>query len=83
VAIAAVLLVGPSFALLFTLQTRRLLGAGEQGTLTAAPAGHTGQPPAAHPHQRPSPDQHRGLITRGAVLGTIVIAAVIRRLRHR
>jgi cytochrome d ubiquinol oxidase subunit II len=29
--IAAVLLVGPSFALLFTLQSRRLLGAGEQG----------------------------------------------------
>ena len=29
--IAAVLLVGPSFALLFTLQSRRLLGAGERG----------------------------------------------------
>jgi cytochrome d ubiquinol oxidase subunit II len=82
--IAAVLLVGPSFAVLFSLQSRRLLGAGEQGTLSAAvAAGHTGQPPAAHHHQRPSPDGHRGPATRGAVLGTIVIAAVIRRLRHR
>ncbi len=79
--IAAVLLVGPSFALLFTLQNRRLLGAGEHGTQSAAD--HAGQPPAAHHHQRPSPDQHRGPATRGAVLGTIVIAAVIRRLRHR
>jgi cytochrome d ubiquinol oxidase subunit II len=82
--IAAALLVGPSFAVLFSLQSRRLLGAGEQGTLSAAVAAdHTGQPPAAHHHQRPSPDQHRGPATRGAVLGTIVIAAVIRRLRHR
>jgi cytochrome bd ubiquinol oxidase subunit II len=80
---AAALLAGPSFALLFSMQSRRLLGAGEHGTLSAAvAAGHTGQPPAAH-HQRPSPDRHRGPATRGAVLGTIVIAAVIRRLRHR
>jgi len=84
VAIAAALLVGPSFALLFSLQSRRLLGTGEHGALTAAtPADHTGQPPAAHHHRRSSPDQHRGPVTRGAVLGTIVIAAAIRRLRHR
>ncbi len=82
--VVAVLLVGPSFALLFSLQSRRLLGAGEQGTLSAAvAAGHTGQPRAAHHHRRPSPDRHRGSATRGAVLGTIVVAAVIRRLRHR
>jgi cytochrome d ubiquinol oxidase subunit II len=82
--IAAALLVGPSFALLFSMQSRRLLGAGEHGTLPAGvAAGHTGQPPAAHPHRRPSPDQHHGAATRGAVFGTIVIAAVIRRLRHR
>jgi cytochrome bd ubiquinol oxidase subunit II len=81
---AAVLLVGPSFALLFSLQSRRLLSPGEHGTLSVAVAAdHTGQPPAAHHHQRPSPDRHRGPATRGAVLGTIVIAAVIRRLRHR
>jgi len=83
VAIAAVILVVPSFALLFSLQSRRLLGTGEQGTLSAAAAaGHTGQPRAAH-HQRPAPDPHRGPATPGAALGTIVIAMVIRRLRHR
>jgi cytochrome d ubiquinol oxidase subunit II len=83
--IAAVLLVGPSFGLLFMMQSRRLLGAGEQGTLPAAvAAGHTGQPPAVHHHyRRPSPDQHRNPATRSAVLGTILIAAAIRRLRHR
>jgi cytochrome bd ubiquinol oxidase subunit II len=81
---AAVLLVGPSFALLFSMQSRRLLGAGEHGTPpAAAAAGHTRRPPAARHHQWPDPDQHRSLATRGAVLGTIVIAAVIRRLRHR
>jgi cytochrome bd ubiquinol oxidase subunit II len=84
VAAAAVLLVVPSFALLFSLQSRRLLGTGEHGTLTAAtPAGHTGQPPAARQRQRPSADQHRGPLAGGAVLAAIVIAAVIRRLRRR
>src|SRR5215813_5587534 len=80
--IAAALLVGPSFALLFSLQGRRLLHAGEHGTLPAAvTTGHTGQPPAQH--QRPSPDQHRNPATRSAVLGTILIAAAIRRLKRR
>jgi len=79
---AAALLVGPSFALLFIMQSRRLLGAGEHGTLPAAVAsGYTGQPPAQH--QRPPPDQHRNPATRSAVLGTILIAAAIRRLRRR
>jgi hypothetical protein len=36
VAIAAVVLVVPSFALLFILQGRRMLGDGEQGTPPAA-----------------------------------------------
>jgi len=80
--IAAALLVGPSFALLFTIQSRRLLGAGEHGTPPAAVAtGHTDQPPAQH--QRPPPDQHRNPAARSAVLRTILIAAVIRRLRRR
>jgi cytochrome d ubiquinol oxidase subunit II len=34
--VAAVLLVGPSFALLFSMQSRRLLGAADQSTLSAA-----------------------------------------------
>jgi cytochrome bd ubiquinol oxidase subunit II len=40
VAIAAVILVVPSFALLFILQDRRMLGDGQQGTLPAAPSRH-------------------------------------------
>jgi cytochrome d ubiquinol oxidase subunit II len=51
--IAAVLLVGPSFALLFSLQSRRLLGAGEHGTLSAAvPPGRTEQ---SSPGEWPGP----------------------------
>jgi cytochrome d ubiquinol oxidase subunit II len=72
--IAAALLVGPSFALLFTLQSRRLLGAGEQGTLSAAvPAGHT---------EQPSPGQHPGAFTRAAIIGMIAIRTIVRR-KHR
>jgi cytochrome d ubiquinol oxidase subunit II len=79
--IVAVLLVGPSFALLFTLQSRRLLGAGEHGALTAAaPAGHSGHAAAAHPRQ-PSPNGHPGPAARSATLGIIAIAAIIRRRR--
>jgi cytochrome d ubiquinol oxidase subunit II len=40
VATAAVILVVPSFALLFTLQDRRMLGDGRQGALPAAPPRH-------------------------------------------
>ncbi len=81
--IAAVLLVGPSFTLLFTLQSRRLLGADEHGTLpAAAAAGHPGQPAGAH-RPRPFPEEHPGSATRAVVLGMIAIAAVMRRLKHR
>jgi cytochrome d ubiquinol oxidase subunit II len=73
--IAAVILVGPSFGLLFTLQSRRLLGASEQGTPpAAATAGHPGQP---------SPEEHSGTATRVAVLGIILLAVAARRRRHR
>jgi cytochrome d ubiquinol oxidase subunit II len=81
--IVAVLLVGPSFALLFTLQSRRLLGAAEYPTLPASvPAGPARQPAAA-PRERPTPGQQPRPATRAAALGMIAIAAVIRRLRHR
>jgi cytochrome bd ubiquinol oxidase subunit II len=50
VAIAAVILLVPSFALLFTLQDRRMLGGGEQGTPPAvASHRYTKLPPTAHP----------------------------------
>jgi cytochrome bd-type quinol oxidase subunit 2 len=42
VAIAAVILVVPSFALLFTLQDRRMLGDGQQGPLAAPSRPYTG-----------------------------------------
>jgi cytochrome d ubiquinol oxidase subunit II len=83
--VAAVVLVGPSFALLFWLQSRRvLLHAGEPGTLAAAvPAGGM-QPPAGPPHQQPPARQRPGI--RAAVLGVVgavaIIRAAIRRRRH-
>ena len=52
-AIIAALLIGPPFALLYTLQGRRLLGAGEQAAPPAATAGHTGQPAADEPPAPP------------------------------
>ena len=49
---AAVLLVGPSYALLFSLQSRQALQAGQGQTLAAAdPAG--ARPPAVPPRQEP------------------------------
>ena len=81
--IAAVLLVGPSFVLLFSLQSRRLLGAAQPGTLqSAATAGQTDEPATAR-RQQPSPADRPAPATRAAVLGLTAIAAAIRRLRHR
>ncbi len=93
--IAAALLVGPSFVLLFILQGRRVLGAGEHGALTAVvpdvvsavvpavvPADHAGQPSAGGRRQ-PPPGEPPGRATRTVVLVLIAIATVIRRLRHR
>jgi hypothetical protein len=73
--LAAVILVGPSFGLLFTLQSRRLLSASEHGTPPAAAT-------AGHPRQ-PSPEERPGSATRAAVLGIIALAVVARRRRHR
>ena len=79
--IIAVLLIGPAFALLFTLQDRRLLGAGESGTLAAAiPAGRT-HPATATPGQSPPAPEGPG--TRAAALGMVVMAAIIGRHGHR
>jgi cytochrome d ubiquinol oxidase subunit II len=78
--IIAVLLIGPPFALLFMLQGRRVLGAGEPGMMPAAiPAPRT-HPTAATPRQLPTAQEHPG--TRAAVLGALVIAAITRRRRH-
>ena len=51
--IIAALLIGPPFALLYTLQGRRLLGGGEQAAPPAATAGRAGQPTADEPPAPP------------------------------
>jgi cytochrome bd ubiquinol oxidase subunit II len=82
--IAAVVLVGPSFALLYALQSRQLLGGGEHVALSAAvPAGHAGQPAVGRHRRQPPAGEHASSATWTAALGVVTIAAVIRRLRHR
>jgi cytochrome bd ubiquinol oxidase subunit II len=83
VAIAAVILVVPSFALLFVLQGRRMLGDGHHGLLpAAAPHPSATLPPAAQPGQA-SQNRHLARAIRAAVLGVVGIAALARRLRAR
>jgi cytochrome bd ubiquinol oxidase subunit II len=83
VTIAAVILVVPSFALLYTLQGDRMLGGGDQGTPPAADSRrHTGLPSAAHSGP-PSPNHRPGSATRGAALGLVAIAAIAHRRRPR
>ncbi len=75
---AAVLIIGPSFALLFRLQGSRLLSADEQSAHAAGvPASGIGQQAPAQ-SRRPDP-AHRSPAARGAVLAAIAIAAIIRR----
>jgi cytochrome d ubiquinol oxidase subunit II len=80
--VAAVVLVGPSFALLFFLQSRRvLLHAGEGGTLAAAVPAGGAQPPAGPPGRQPPARQRPGI--RAAVVGVVgIVRAAIRRRSH-
>jgi len=81
VAIAAVILVVPSFALLFSLQGRSMLGGGEQGTPPAAGSHRATGRPAA-PHAGPPPPSHRrSSATRGVAIGLVAISAIARRRR--
>lgn len=76
--VIAVLLIGPSFVLLYILQGRRLLG-GEP-----APAASTVKPANATAQPSPSVPERPGF--RAATLGALsalVIAAFIRRRRNR
>ena len=82
--IIALLLVGPSSALLYTLQGRHLLGAGEHAALPAAvPAGYRGQPGAGSGRPHSPPRRLPGPAIRSAAFGVVMLAAVIRRLRRR
>jgi cytochrome d ubiquinol oxidase subunit II len=74
--IVAVLLIGPSFILLFILQHRRLLEAGEPATPAAGIAAGRAGPPAPPPTA-----PHPG--TRAVVLALIILNAIIRRRRQR
>ena len=56
--VAAVLIVGPSYALLLTLQGRRLLGGGEQAAPPATTAGRAGPPAADQPPAPPPGPPH-------------------------
>ncbi|HLI42189.1 MAG TPA: cytochrome d ubiquinol oxidase subunit II [Streptosporangiaceae bacterium] len=73
--IAAGLLVGPSFALLFALQGRRLLGADEAGAASPGVAG-----PRRPPAPPPGPP---GAAARAAVLALAALAAILRRRPRR
>jgi cytochrome d ubiquinol oxidase subunit II len=80
--IAAVVLLGPSFALLYMLQGRRMLGGGEYGALpAAAPAGYPGQAPADSGGQPPQ-DRHPVSGVRVVALGAAAIIALVRRMRR-
>ena len=83
VAIAAVILVVPSFALLYALQGRQMLGGGEHGTPPAATSGgYPGAPSAAHSWP-PSPNHHPGSASQAVALGLVAIAAIARRRTSR
>ena len=79
--VAAVVLVGPSFALLFWLQGRRLLHADEVGTVQATAPAYQTQRPAGSPDGSPAPAASPGV--RAAVLALVVIDALIRALARR
>ncbi len=79
--VVAVVIVGPSFALLFSLQGRRLLHTDDDGTVLAAvPAGQS-QPPAGPPGGPPPPAAPPGV--RAAVLALVVVDALVRALARR
>jgi cytochrome d ubiquinol oxidase subunit II len=77
----AVVIVGPSFALLFSLQGRRLLHADDVGTVLATAAAGRAQPPAGPPGRPPPPAAPAAV--RATVLALIAVRALARRRRGR
>jgi cytochrome d ubiquinol oxidase subunit II len=80
--VAGVLLVGPSFALLFSMQGRLLLRGGDGSTMLASDLLDAKPPPASPGHQRgPSGKPgHGGWLT---VLGLLAAGAIVRALERR
>jgi cytochrome d ubiquinol oxidase subunit II len=75
--VAAVVIVGPSFALLFSLQGRRLLHTDDAGTVLATAPAHQTQPRAGSPDPSPAP------AVRAAVIALVVADALVRALARR
>ena len=75
--VAAVVIVGPSFALLFSLHGRRLLHADEADAVPATAPAHQAQPPTGSPTPAVSP------AARAAVLALVVADAFVRALARR
>jgi cytochrome d ubiquinol oxidase subunit II len=75
--VVAVVIVGPSFALLFSLQDRRLLYTDDVGTMAATAPARQPQPPAGSPARSPAP------AVRAAVLALVVADALVRAARRR
>ena len=75
--VVAVVIVGPSFALLFSLQGRRLLHADDVGTVLATTPAHQPLPPAEPPGLLPP------TAVRAAVLALVVADALVRAARRR
>jgi cytochrome d ubiquinol oxidase subunit II len=86
--IVGVLLVAPSFVLLFSLQGRRLLDAEDAGIALANIPGSGTRPPARPPDQQPASGSagsgSAGSGSRAAALGLVAVGAIVRALtRHR
>ncbi len=75
--VVAVLIIGPSFALLFSLQGRRLLYSDDVGPVLVTAPGRQAQPPAG------SPDSSSAPALRAAVLALVVVDALVRALARR
>jgi cytochrome d ubiquinol oxidase subunit II len=75
--VAAVVIVGPSFALLFSLHGRRLLHADDAGPVLATAPAHQTQPPTGSQPPTASP------AVRAAVLVLVVADALVRALARR
>ena len=75
--VAAAVIVGPSFALLFSLQGRRLLHADDAHAVLATAPAHQTQPPTGSQPPAASP------AVRAAVLALVVVDALVRALGRR
>ncbi len=80
--VAAVVLVGPSFALLFTLHGRQILGAGDVTAMPAISPAHD-TPPAAGQSGPPRDSPRPGRGSRAVALALIAAGAVARALARR